>query len=80
MARIDNETVRRWEGLAREWLRANTGLEPMSIRTGIDAWTVAQCCGIIREAYVDPTVVDAHIQTALEKIFPNAQFRDAKRY
>ena len=53
------------------------------IKTGIDAWSIAHKVGICATAYNLPRslgVNDAHIQTALEALFPNAVFRDAKRY
>lgn len=53
------------------------------VKTGRDAWSIAHKAGITRRAYDLPRelgVNDAHIQTALEDIFPNAVFRDAKRY
>lgn len=51
------------------------------IATGRDAWTVAHRAGITRHAYgLGRDVNDAHIQTVLERVFPNAVFRDPKRY
>jgi len=48
--------------------------------TGKEAWNVANAVGILSEAYKDRTVIDAHIQTALEKLFPDAIFKDKKVY
>jgi hypothetical protein len=51
------------------------------ILIGKDAWTVAHNCGLVDFAYsISRDVTDAHIQTALEKLMPNAVFKDAKRY
>jgi hypothetical protein len=70
-----------WTRRAEEWLEANAPqLTRESVTIGRDAWTVAHRAGIINEAYADRNVTDAHIQTALEKIFPNAAFKDKKRY
>lgn len=84
MAKFDTKTTERWDQKAQAWLDANanglTRLTLAEIMTGIDAWTVAHRSGITQEAYSDRTVTDAHIQTALERIFPNAQFKDVKRY
>lgn len=81
MAKIDALTVKRWHNMALQWLLANCPEElPAKVLTGRDAWAIAHKCGITDEAYRDRSVVDAHIQTALEQIFPNAVFRDAKRY
>lgn len=79
MAKIDAQTVQRWRGMAADFL-SDYGLQCQSILTGRDAWTVAARCGINSEAYRDRSIVDAHIQTALENIFPNATFKDRKVY
>jgi len=79
MAYFDKETVGRWKALANEYLIMRN-LSRFEINTGVWAWSIAHRCGITREAYNDRKVVDAHIQTALETIFPNAVFKDAKRY
>jgi hypothetical protein len=70
-----------WSNRAAAWLAANAPqLTRESIATGRDAWTVAHRAGLTAEAYEDRNVTDAHIQTALENIFPNAVFQDRKRY
>lgn len=68
--------------LAEQWLASVAPhLTRETIATGRDAWTVAHRAGITQAAYNEGRdVVDAHIQTALERVFPNAVFRDAKRY
>lgn len=84
MAKIDAETLERWRGMALEWMAhcvapPYNGLE--HILLGRDAWTVAHRAMIYLDARDNfPDAYDAHIQTALEKIFPNAIFRDKKRY
>lgn len=80
MAKFDKETIERWRGMARDWMHVNCEFEPMSVLAGRDAWAVAARCGITREAYADRSATDGHIQTALEKIFPNVVFRDKKVY
>lgn len=81
MAKFDNVTVSRWATLAADWLAAKAPhITTDKIETGRDAWAVAVRCGITSDAYQDRTVTDGHIQTALEKIFPNAVFKDAKVY
>lgn len=79
MARFDKDTVNRWAGMARAWLDGRH-LSRHSVMTGAEAWSIANQCGITREAYSDREVVDAHIQTALQTIFPNAVFKDKKVY
>ena len=52
-----------------------------SITEGWQAWKVADMAGVTRDAYeISRDICDAHIQTVLEKILPNAVFKDAKRY
>lgn len=82
MAYFPKSTVSQWASKASAWLAANTSpaLTVNDIATGIDAWTVAHRSGITNAAYEDRNAVDAHIQTALQSIFPNAVFKDAKRY
>ena len=79
MAKFDKQTIELWTGYAREWL-AFKGLTLDQIETGADAWAVASRSGILQNAYKDASVVDAHIQTALQTIMPNAVFKDSKRY
>ena len=51
------------------------------VKTGRDAWNIAHKASITNHAYaIDRDVLDAHIQTALQRVFPNAVFRDKKRY
>lgn len=78
--KIPKETVTKWQEMAQKWLGAHKSTEPADIKTGQEAWTVAHLSGITREAYEDRAIIDAHIQTALESIFPNAVFKDKKVY
>lgn len=78
--KFDKKTLERWERSASDFL-ACYGMEREEVTTGQDAWGVAHRTGIYREAIaMDASVVDAHVQTALERIFPNATFKDPKRY
>ena len=79
MAYFDKETVGRWNALANEYLIMRN-LSRFEINTGVWAWSIAHRCGITREAYNDRKATDGHIQTALEIIFPNAEFKDKKVY
>lgn len=57
------------------------GLTRDDVTTGIEAWNVAHRAAITNHAYaVDRDIIDAHIQTVLEKVFPNAVFKDKKQY
>lgn len=81
MAKFDALTIKRWHNKALQWMLANCPETlPNMITTGRDAWAVAHRCGITEEAYRDCDVTDAHIQTALKAVFPNAIFKDKKRY
>jgi hypothetical protein len=78
--KIGAETVDAWRSKAERWLTVR-GFSIAQVITGRDAWAVAHGAGITREAYgMSRDVCDAHIQTALEKIFPAAVFQDKKRY
>lgn len=76
MAKIDAMTINKWTLDCEDWLLRNTvGATRFNVETGEDAWTVAHWAGIVREAYaLGQGIHAAHIQTALEKIFPNAFF------
>ena len=78
--RLKNE-MPEYKKLAEKWLNEFATLSTNEIVTGRDAWTVAHNSGICRLAYdISRDITDAHIQTVLEQIFPNAIFKDAKRY
>ena len=65
---------------ADSWLAAR-GYIRADIKTGRDAWAVAHGSGITSHAYgLSRDVIDAHIQTALERVFPHAVFNDKRRY
>ena len=79
--KICHETLSKWRASVDQWLMENHSLIANQVTTGRDAWTVAHKTGIALEAYdMSRDITDAHIQTALEHIFPNAVFRDKKRY
>jgi len=81
MPKFDTETVNRWKDQVNQWFHENLPWQDAAlVQSGVDAWTIAHRAGITREAYVDRDVTDGHIQTALEKIFPNAVFKDRKTY
>lgn len=89
MAKIPAETVERWAGLVdRHFDLTGHGERREHIVLGKSAWTLAHRVGILDEAYGNTAkdmpgiegVNDAHIQTALERIFPEAVFNDPKRY
>jgi hypothetical protein len=84
MAKIDAMTVNKWILDCESWMASNSvnaRANRLAVVTGRDAWTIAHLAGVVREAYaMDRDIHDAHIQTALQKIFPNAVFRDKKVY
>lgn len=77
--KFDAATVNRWTCMAEDYLSGRDMFRE-GILTGRDAWEVAHRAGITREAYGDREVTDGHIQTALERVFPNAIFQDRKVY
>lgn len=77
--KFNAETVERWCKLCADHL-ALRGETLADVQTGVKAWATAHDTGITREAYSVRSVIDAHIQTALERIFPNAVFKDRKVY
>jgi hypothetical protein len=60
---------------------AQYGVAKGSITEGWQAWRVAGKAGVLDDAFaISRDITDGHIQTALEKIFPAAVFKDPKRY
>jgi hypothetical protein len=82
MSKFDQATVKRWAEDADAWLAINPFgvIQRDQVLSGANAWRVAHHAGITEEAYADPSVVDAHIVTALKQIFPNAEFKDTYSY
>ncbi len=81
MAKFDEETVTRWTKMAADWMReAQDPGTVTDVYLGAEAWGIAHLSGIVREAYADRSVVDAHIVTALKQIFPKAVFKDRYVY
>lgn len=79
--RFSRETVERWGVLVDAWLDQNyPHIRRKAVVTGRDAWTIASRAGVTTEAYTDRDVTDGHIQSALERVFPNAVFLDKKVY
>lgn len=63
-----------------DYLIKHYGFYRNNITSATDAWTIADRIGFSSWCYAQEGVHDAHIQTALEYIFHNAQFKDPKRY
>lgn len=82
MPKINTLIINKWRSMCEAWLAGSPEAATCSsIITGGDAWFVAHAAGVVREAYaMGQDIHDAHIQTALQRIFPNVVFRDAKRY
>jgi len=77
--KFNSETVKRWSGMVEAYLKEKS-LTVEDIRLGADAWAAARRAGCLENAYGDRTVTDAHIVTALKRIFPKATFRDKYIY
>ena len=85
MTKISKETISTWTDRVEQALpfivrQEFKDITRLDVKTGVDAWGIAHAANISMEAYNDFNANDAHIQTALEKIFPNAVFKDKKRY
>lgn len=94
MALIGNEFIEQFKGLAADWLadgskfKDGKSRELSDIKTGADAWHIASRAGITDICYGNtakdlpgiPDCHDAHIKTALAKVFPNAEFADKYSY
>jgi len=81
--KISPTQVMRWSDRVDQAFLNISSEEPwtrLKVVTGYHAWALAHNLNIYREACEDYTVVDAHVQTALETIFPNAIFFDRKVY
>jgi len=79
MAKIDSLTIADWLVRADNYCR-DKPYKRGDIKSGADAWILANRCDMTRDAYKDPEIVDAHIVTALKVVFPNAVFKDKYHY
>jgi hypothetical protein len=87
MSHIEKHTISAWTEAVDSWFEANSGVTDRHgithrnhVVRGVDAWSIAHRVGIMEQAYKNTKTVDAHIQTALEKVFPNVKFKDPKVY
>jgi hypothetical protein len=87
MALISDEYIEQFRTLATSFLADGsrfTDGKPRKcedIQQGATAWEIAHRVGIVRICYEEiPACCDAHIKTALAKIFPNAVFADTYRH
>ena len=87
MAKIDTAMISQFADMATDWL-APQGYALADVKLGSDAWLIASRAGITDICYGNsakelpglPGCHDAHIKTALAKIFPNCVFKDAYHY
>ena len=80
MTTISAETVERMRVDCACYLEKH-GLMLADVKTGSEAWAVAHRTSWPRNLYdMSRDITDAHIKTALAKIFPNAVFKDKYRY
>lgn len=79
MSKFNAETINRWTAMAADYLGRN-GYDLSDVKLGVEAWDIAHYVGITKEAYEDRSVVDAHIVSALRKIFPDVVFKDKYTY
>lgn len=83
--KIPTDTVQDWIVRADTFLAVTPdkdGVHRTRLDTteAVDAWAIAHRTGMTREAYADRTVTDAHIKTALQRVFPNCVFKDRYHY
>ena len=72
--KVNPEMLERWEKYSELYCR-DFGKTCDDVKTGLQAWNIAHALGIPKEAYhVDDSINDAHIETALGRIFKNAIF------
>ena len=75
------ENIPSWTIQVEHWLKVNATTTRHDVKTGRDAWIVAHRAGVTHAAYdLSRDVTDGHIQSALERVFPNAVFQDRKVY
>ena len=87
MAKIDATMIGQFADMATKWL-APQGYGLADVKVGSDAWLIAHSSGITEICHGNtakdlpgiPDCHDAHIKTALAKIFPNCVFKDAYHY
>ena len=87
MVLINDEYIDQFRTLASNWLEERN-LTREDVKTGSDAWIVAHRAGITDICYGNTAkdlpgidgCVDAHIKTALVKVFPNVEFKDKYSY
>lgn len=82
--RIESKHFDMIASLGADYL-AHYGYTFLDVKTGQDAWNVLFKSGAYRAIGDDfiggyPDYKDAHFQTALARLMPNAVFKDAKVY
>lgn len=79
--KLDSKLVDSWIERVDIHLLVSSGVNRMAVETGSMAWSLAGKLGLSREAYdISRDITDAHIVTALKKVFPNAVFKDRYHY
>ena len=77
MSKISKETVESWKA---QFLERFSEEHRLSVTSGWEAWNVFHHFKWSEIYQQDRNVLDAHIQTALEKVFPNCVFLSKKVY
>ncbi len=76
--KVSDDHIQIIENLATQYL-GKIGVWPSKITDAREAWDIYDYSGaMIALKHMD--YKDAHLQTALERVFPNALFFEAKRY
>ena len=78
--RIPTNMIDKFRSDAAAYLQAR-GFTPEQVVTGSDAWALAHWTRFASDCYdISRDITDAHIKTALAKVFPNAVFKDKYHY
>lgn len=79
MTKILSEDVEDFRVQAVGYL-ALRGFQINDVKHGSDAWVIAHQTGFASQCYEQADVTDAHIVTAMKKVFPNVVFKDRYSY
>jgi len=65
-----------WRQKISEWLFSEKQLLIDDITTPGDAWYIARVSGCMKDVFGSRDITDAHIVTALKKIYPNVRWSE----
>lgn len=74
--KFSRDQIALWKRLISEYLFTEYQLLIEDITTPGDAWFIARSSGCMKTVYGSRDITDAHIITALKKIFPNVNWSE----